>query len=64
MPISCNDKSDWQEGMFEKILPGVLLIGRLIYANDRFWGLWGEGFVHETFAGEDGLFMIYFEICQ
>ena len=42
MSIICYDKSDWQEGVFAKILSGVL-IGRLIYANNRFWGHGGKG---------------------
>ena len=35
MPINCYIKSDWQEGIIEKFLPGVF-IGRLVCANNRF----------------------------
>ena len=37
MPINCYVKSDWQEEIIEKILPGVF-IGRLVCANNKFCG--------------------------
>ena len=56
MPINCYIKSDWQEVIIEKILPGVF-IGRLVSANNKFQGREAKGLskgrYDETFAGED-----------
>ena len=58
MPINCYTKSDWQEGIIEKILPGVF-IGRLVCANNKFEGREAKGMskgrYDGTFAGEDGI---------
>ena len=61
MLINCYIQSDWQEGIIEKILPGVF-IGRLVCANNKFEGREAKGLskgrYDETFVGEDGFHLV------
>ena len=61
MPINCYIQSDWQEGIIEKILPGVF-IGRLVSLIINFEGREAKGLskdrYDETFAGEDDIIAV------